>query len=79
MQNTNVIKLNTDTILFSFQPDNSKWWCIGVILKILFPVLLKYKTCIITDIVSITGINAITGNNNGSLRYKAIVDITPPK
>ena len=57
MHKAKVIILNTDTILFSFHPDSSKWWCIGVILKILFPVFLKYLTWIITDIVSITGTN----------------------
>lgn len=64
--------------MFSFQPDNSKWWCIGVILKILFPVFLKYLTCIITDNVSITGTKAIISNNNGIFKYNAIPATAPP-
>mgnify|MGYP000171840441 CR=1 FL=1 len=64
--------------MFSFQPDNSKWWCIGVILKILFPVFLKYATCIITESVSNTGIIAITNNIIGIFKYNANPDITPP-
>ena len=51
--------LNTDTTLFSLPPDNSKWWWSGAILKILFPVLLKCATWIITDNVSSIGIIAI--------------------
>ena len=43
-----------------------------------FPVFLKYTTCIMTDKVSNTGINAITSNNNGISRYNANPDITPP-
>ena len=74
----NVITLNITTTLFSVHPDNSKWWCIGVILNTLFPVFLKYTTWIITDIVSITGIIAIKSNNNGIFKYKAIAEITPP-
>ena len=70
---------NTDTTLFSFQPDNSKWWCIGAILNNLFPpVFLKYTTCNTTDMVSITGIAAIINNMSGICKYNAIVAITPP-
>ena len=47
-------------------------------MNILFPVLLKYVTCIITDNVSNTGINAIISNINGICKYSAIADITPP-
>ena len=65
MHNPKVIKLNIITTLLSFQPDNSKWWCKGAILNILFPVFLKYATWIMTDKVSNTGIRAITINNNG--------------
>jgi len=78
MHNNNVIKLNTITTLLSLQPDSSKWWCNGAILKILFPVFLKCATCIITDKVSNTGINAININNSGIFKYNAIADITPP-
>ena len=79
MHNTNVIKLNTITTLLSFQPDNSKWWCKGAILNILFPVFLKYATWIITDKVSKTGTRAITSNNNGIFKYNANAEITPPQ
>lgn len=78
MHKAKVIILNTDTILFSFHPDSSKWWCIGVILKILFPVFLKYLTWIITDIVSITGTKAIINNNSGIFRYNAMPATAPP-
>jgi fermentation-respiration switch protein FrsA (DUF1100 family) len=37
------------TILCSGQPDNSKWWWIGVILKTRLPVVLKDITWIVTD------------------------------
>ena len=47
-----VIILNIITTWFSLHPHNSKWWCIGAILNILFPVNLKDATCKITDIVS---------------------------
>ena len=79
MHNNNVAILNTDTTLFSLHPDNSKWWCNGAILNILFPVFLKYATCNITDKVSNTGTNAIINNNSGILKYKAIHAIIPPK
>ena len=79
MHNTKVIAPNTITTLFSFHPDNSKWWCNGAILNILLPVFLKYATWIITDNVSNTGINAITKSNIGIFKYNAIADITPPK
>ena len=39
---------------------------------------MKYATCIITDSVSSTGINAITNNISGIFKYSAIPDITPP-
>ena len=49
-------------------------------MKNLFPpVTLKYTTCIITEIVSIIGINAIIKSNNGIFKYSAILEITPPK
>lgn len=70
--------LNIDTTLFSPHPDNSKWWCNGAILNILFPVFLKYTTCSITEIVSSTGINAIINMINGIFKYKANATITPP-
>ena len=79
MQSINVNMQNIDTTLFSFHPDNSKWWCNGAILNILLPVFLKYATWIITDNVSNTGINAITKSNIGIFKYNAIADITPPK
>lgn len=80
MQSSNVIMLNTDTTLFSFQPDNSKWWCNGAIFNNLFPpVFLKYATCSTTDKVSNTGIAAIIRSINGIFRYNAIADITPSK
>ena len=78
-QRIRVIILNTITTLFSFHPDNSKWWCNGAILNILFPVFLKNATCNITDNVSITGTNAIIKSNNGIFKYNANPDITPPK
>ena len=78
IQTNSVTRLNTITTLFSVHPDNSKWWCIGVILKTLFPVFLKYATWIITDNVSNTGINATTNNNSGIFKYNAIAEITPP-
>lgn len=78
MQSISVIILNTDTTLFSPQPDNSKWWCNGAILNILFPVLLKYSTCNITDTVSNTGISAIIIKINGIFKYNANATITPP-
>ena len=40
---------------------------------------MKHATCIITDIVSITGIIAITNNISGIFKYSATPDITPPK
>ena len=80
MQSNNVIIQNTDTTLFSFQPDNSKWWCNGAIFSNLFPpVFLKYATCNTTDNVSNTGIAAITISINGIFKYNAIAEITPPK
>ena len=80
IQSNNVIMQNTDTTLFSFQPDNSKWWCKGAIFNNLFPpVFLKYATCNTTDKVSNTGIAAIINSINGIFRYKAIADITPAK
>ena len=55
MQSISVNMQNIDTTLFSFQPDNSKWWCNGAILNnLLPPVLLKYITCNTTDSVSIS-------------------------
>src|SRR5215213_4475166 len=48
------------TIFGSFQPDISKWWCSGVILKsrrpvpLLLFVILKKETCSVTDRASIT-------------------------
>ena len=78
IQSSSVIIQNTDTTLFSFQPDNSKWWCKGAIFNNLFPpVFLKYTTCITTDKVSNTGIAAITINIKGIFKYNAIADITP--
>ena len=47
-------------------------------MNILFPVFLKYATCIITDKVSKTGTSAIIINSNGIFIYRAIAEITPP-
>ena len=47
---------NLITTVDSGQPFFSKWWWIGAILKILFPVNLKETTWIMTEIVlAITG------------------------
>lgn len=79
MQSISVNMQNIDTTLFSFQPDNSKWWCNGAILNNLFPpVFLKYITCNTTDSVSTTGIAAIIRSISGICKYKAIAEITPP-
>ena len=79
MQRTKVIKQNTETTLFSLQPESSKWWCSGAILNNLFPpVILKKTTCKTTDNVSTTGINAITNKIIGIFKYSAIAAITPP-
>ena len=49
-------------------------------MKNLFPpVFLKYTTCIITDNVSKIGISAIKISTSGIFKYKAILEITPPK
>ena len=40
---------------------------------------MKDTTCNITDIVSSTGINAITSRISGIFKYSAIPEITPPK
>src|SRR6201995_921803 len=40
---------NRITICGSVQPSCSKWWWIGAILKMRFPVSLKDVTCTITD------------------------------
>ena len=45
---------NLITIVDSAHPFFSKWWCIGAILKILFPVNLKEITWMITETVSNT-------------------------
>ena len=43
------MKLNTETIFTSLHPHISKWWWMGLILKIRLPwVSLKYVTCSIT-------------------------------
>lgn len=49
MQNNSVMPENTPTILPSLQPLISKWWWIGLILKIRLPVVLKLMTCNTTD------------------------------
>ena len=80
MQSNKVITQNTETTLFSFHTDSSKWWCKGAIFNNLFPpVFLKYSTCNTTDNVSIIGITAIMSNIKGIFKYNAIADITPPK
>ena len=40
------------TTFVSFQPDSSKWWCSGDILKMRRPVILNEATCRITDSAS---------------------------
>ena len=52
------------------------YWCH---FKYSFPVFLKYATCTITEIVSITGMMAIINKSNGNFRYRAIPAIAPPK
>ena len=37
MQSTNVMDAKTVTILFSLHPQSSKWWWMGVILKMRLP------------------------------------------
>ena len=45
---------NLTTTVDSGQPFFSKWWCIGAILNILFPVSLNDITCAITETASNT-------------------------
>lgn len=77
--NIAVITEKTATTCVSDHPLNSKWWCIGAILKIrLPPDNLKYVTCIMTDNTSIKYINPIIAMKIGILSIKAEADTKPP-
>ena len=63
----------------SAQPFFSKWWCIGAILNILFPVNLKETTCIITETVSKTNNHPMIANTISCFTIIAIAAKEPPK
>ena len=67
------------TIVDSAHPFFSKWWCIGAILKILFPVNLKEITWIITDAVSNTNNPPIIAKTISCLTIMAMAARDPPK
>ena len=67
------------TIVGSAQPFFSKWWWIGAILKILFPVSLNEITWIITDTVSKTNSPPIIANTISCLTIMAIAAKEPPR
>ena len=67
------------TIVDSAHPFFSKWWWIGAILKILFPVNLNDITCIITDTVSKTNKPPIIASTISCLTIIAIAANEPPK
>lgn len=49
-----VTREKTPTIFFSLHPHISKWWWMGLILKMRLPVVWKLMTCKTTDSASIT-------------------------
>ena len=74
-----VIRIETMHILFSLQPHLSRWWWIGAILNILFPVSLNHNTWRITEAPSMRYIPPTSNANNGFPRETAQEATTAPK
>ena len=70
---------NTVTTLVSDQPDNSKWWCMGLILKTRLPVDLKEITWIMTERASMTKTPPTITSKNSVFVITATAANAPPK
>ncbi len=64
----------------SGQPIASKWWWIGAILKTFLPLRRRFEVSwIITEIVSITKMNAMKGSTITELVSIAMTPIVAPR
>src|SRR4030095_12973291 len=71
------IQKRTITV-FSFHPLSSKWWWIGEILMIPRPVILKLRTCKITDSASMTNTPPTITRRISCLQQMATAPSIPP-
>ena len=70
---------NLTTTVDSAHPFFSKWWCIGAILKIRFPVNLKEITCTITETASKTNKPPVIAKTISCLVIIPTAPKEPPK